>query len=250
MAKHRELRVLHYGMKGADVKAAQRALRKALLAHKITPVNRTSGFFGEGTVKDNLRFERLVKLPNPNGEIDAATWARLMPYVDRYGKWLLGRAPKPLSRTEKARGRVVHHLHVLLACAPTRYRQVRPYPMSVAAFKARGNDCSGSGILAWKLANDASIAAGDGIIPDPNGTAYNGTGWTGSLEARGRWVAEHAIKGSEGSFYTRGHVIWSLGDGSFFSNGRDGGPYRVTAAMGGVRYRGDYSGTRDYLPPS
>lgn len=226
------LRVLHFGMKGPDVLAAQRALRKALLAHNLTPANRQSRFYGEGTVHDVLRLQHWWGMKR-DGSIGPLTWKRLMTYVDAYGKWLLKRAPKPLPPEGIARQRVIHQCMVLLALAPRRYAQERPYPDTVAEFIRRGSDCSGTAELACETAG----------VPDPNNSNYNGQAWTQSQDKHGERINESAIQGAEFTFYEQpsGHVVVELGDGTVFSHGSEGGPRRLPR-----HYRGDYSQTRKY----
>lgn len=226
------LRSLRFGMKGPDVLAAQRAVRKALKDHHLVAANRQSRFYGDGTIKDVIRLQRLWKL-KPDGNVGPKTWTILLPHVDAYGKWLLGRAPKPVAPEDAARLRVVHECIVLLALAPRTYIQSRPYPHTVAAFVKKGSDCSGSAELAHELAG----------VPDPNKTNYNGQAWTQSQDKQGVQVQESQAEGADLTFYEHpsGHVVVELGDGTVFSHGSPGGPRRLPR-----HYRGDYSQTRRY----
>lgn len=95
------------------------------------------------------------------------------------------------------------------------YGQHRPYPSGLYAPEARDSlDCSATAILIYRQAGQ----------PDPNGTAYNGTGWTGSLIQRGEPVDLSRIEPGDLIFYgdpwgSTGHVTTSVGDGECVSFG-------------------------------
>jgi len=134
---------------------------------------------------------------------------------------------------------IAEEAHKLLDQAPVHYTQNRPYPATLAAWKANGGDCSGTAILCYKFAGQ----------PDPNGTGYNGNGWTGSLIVRGTRVTDP--RPGDLTFYGPGsaeHVVVELGNGFVFSHGSEGGPFLIDR-----HYRSDINCTRRYrleLSPS
>jgi cell wall-associated NlpC family hydrolase len=119
--------------------------------------------------------------------------------------------------------------------APRHYTQARPYAETLEGWKLHGGDCSGTSILVYKLAG----------CPDPNGTNYDGSGWTGSLIRRGVSVPSIAVRPGDLTFYGPGlstHVVVELGNGQVMSHGSEGGP-RILPST----YRFDYNQTRRYV---
>lgn len=224
-------RVLHYGDKGRDVLAYQRALRKALKHLGLVATNRSNSGYGIGTLTDTLRLQ-MRKGIEPSGRVGVLTWTAIDPYLDLYGKSLLAVKVKPKTPPGQL---VAHEARVLATFAPRRYTQQRPYAGTLPVWKAVGGDCSGTSILTYKLSGQ----------PDPNHTNYDGSGWTGSLMQQGVRVPEIASKAGDLTLYGRGaadHVVVELGNGQVVSHGSAGGP-RILPR----HYRSDYLQTRRYL---
>lgn len=224
-------RTLHKGDQGKDVLAAQRALRKALYKLGYYPVNHCSSLYGNGTLLDTLRFQRREGIV-ADGHIGTHTWIALDPYLDAYGKLLLTPKPKPPTPPGI---KVAHEAVVLATLAPRHYTQTRPYAGSVEVWRVQGGDCSGTSILIYKEAGQ----------PDPNGTNYNGSGYTGSLDKQGVRVDEAQTAPGDLIFYGPGsseHVTVAIGGGQCVSHGSEGGPRTLP-----VHYRGDFLQVRRYV---
>lgn len=97
------------------------------------------------------------------------------------------------------------------------YRQSRPYPDSLFSAAAHsGIDCSSFATLVYKEAG----------MPDPNGYGYNGSGYTGTLVARGHQVlvpqpGDLVFYG--GTVSVPGHVAVHVGSGKVVEIGSDAG---------------------------
>ncbi len=112
------------------------------------------------------------------------------------------------------------------------YQEIRPYPGSLFGRAPRVMDCSGFSILCYKAAG----------CPDPNGTGYDGSGYTGSLLARGKTIS-NPQPGDLCFYYGGGHVAVALGGGLVASMGSPGDPHEMDiSACGGYPYT-----CRDYL---
>lgn len=164
------------------------------------------------------KYQDRHKLPI-TGQFDTDTQALLLP-------------PPPKSGGQKVADAATR----LIALAPRHYSQARPAPMSEAAFELHGSDCSGVAILCYKLAS----------LPDPNGTGYNGYGYTGSLIRRGKHVDFWQKEPGDLVFYgphagDSTHVTIYLGDGKVASHGHEGGPFNYD-----IDYRGDRIEIRRY----
>lgn len=222
-------RILHFGDQGVDVLAYQRAVRKTLHQLGLASTNRRSGLYGDGTLSDTLRLQRRLRL-DVDGKVGVFTWTAIDPQLDAYGKFLLRlKVPQPTPAGQ----RVAHEARVLATFAPRHYTQARPYAGTLDAWRANGGDCSGTAILIYKLAG----------LPDPNGTGYDGSGYTGSLDKRGVRVATADY--GDLTFYGQTvstHVTIAIGNGQCVSHGSEGGPYTLP-----INYRGDYLQTRRYV---
>lgn len=230
-------RTVHYGDHGPDVRAWGRALRKYLAAHGKPAANRQSGLFGKGMLKDVDRARQLAGL-GAGHVIGPRLQHALAPHLDAYGRALL-KLPiiKPPSPEERAGAAFAGWCRWAVANrARFRYAEVRPipHPAQVAAGGTIYTDCSGSGILGHEEAK----------TPDPNGTGYNGSGSTYSLEPRGQRIEPAQARAGDGSFY-RGHVGWFLGKwadyaGQIFTFGHN--PPLLTS----YTYRPDRTSSRQF----
>lgn len=222
-------RELHYGDKGRDVLAYQRALTKALYHLGYYPVNLQSTTYGDGTLTDTLRLQQHLRI-GADGVVGVLTWTAVDPYIDAYGKSLL--LPKVKPPTPPGQ-RVAHQARVMATYAPEHYTQARPYAATLPVWKTKGGDCSGTSILIYKLAG----------CPDPNGTNYDGTGWTGSLIKKG--VRVPLAVPADLVFYGGGlssHVTVAISPTQCVSHGSEGGP-RILP----INYRLDINQVRRYL---
>lgn len=201
MAEHR---TVHYGDRGPDVRAWGRAMRKMLKAKGKPAAGAANGYFGKGMLVDVDRARALLHL-EPGHVIGPRMQAALTPYLDRYGRALL-KLPivKPPSEEQRNAAKLAGFLRWSVANKYRyRYAMIRPipHPRDVALGKTLLTDCSGSGILAHEMAG----------TPDPNGTNYNGSGSTYSLEPRGIRIEPSQARTGDAQFY-RGHVSWFLGE--------------------------------------
>lgn len=221
-------RILHVGDRGPDVLAAGRALKKALKKHGVVPVNASNGLYGDGLLKDVLRWQKIAGV-QASGRVGSLTWQSLDPFLDAYGKLLLTPAPKPVAGPG---ARVAHEMLVFLALAPRRYTQARPAATTVDRWEAVGGDCSGTAYLARYVS---------GVLAH-----WDGIGNTGTLWASGTVVAEVGIKPGDHVLYGSGgvtkHVAVYVGPGDdWVGHGSPGGPRKLP-----LRYRLDIMGFRRY----
>ncbi len=116
------------------------------------------------------------------------------------------------------------------------YAEVRPYPPSLFAGPTpRRTDCSGFAILCYKAS---------GAL-DPNGTNYNGQGYTGSLLARGKRT-DSPQPGDLCFWSVPDHVAVFLGGGEIAEFG--GGSSPVTSTVEAeTAYHAGFLGYRSYL---
>lgn len=132
---------------------------------------------------------------------------------------------------DQTRGRIVAAARKALAKkSQFHYRQVRPMPAGLFADNPEYIDCSAFFTLCYKAAG----------APDPNGAGYNGTGYTGTLVANGRWVT--TPNPGDACFYgssrgVPGHVTVYVGAGRCISMGQEGDPVELDA-----QYRSDFLG--------
>jgi hypothetical protein len=230
-------RSVHWGDKGPDVRAWGRAMRAYLKDHHKPAANRATGRFGKGMQLDVQRVRELAKL-EPGHVIGPRMQATLMPYVDRWGKTLL-KMPivKPPTEEQRNAAKFAGFCRWFVANpGRSRYAMIRPipHPRDVAAGEILRTDCSGSGILGHEVAG----------TPDPNGTSYNGSGSTYSLEPRGIPIYPGQARTADAQFY-QGHVAWFLGEhadypGQVFTFGH--WPPMLT----GYAYRSDRTSTRRF----
>jgi hypothetical protein len=136
-------RVLHKGMKGADVRAAGRLVARALKRKGVVPVNAQNGIYGDGLLKDVLRWQQLNALI-ADCQVGPDTWHSLDPYVHAYERLLL-KLPTPPPATNGVK--LAHQFDVALALGLDRYSQMRPGPTGFAYPWKRAADCSDSYLL-------------------------------------------------------------------------------------------------------
>ena len=227
-------RTLKKGARGPDVVAVKRALRRAK-CYRIKPA---SAQLGPKAVTAIKKFQKQHKL-KADGVYGVRTHRALMRYFDNYGALLMSRAPEPQTFTTSIRQRI---LAEALWGYNNRYRiwysQVRPMRARNKGHRLpQTMDCSEFATLVYKRAGAS----------DPNGMLFNGYGYTGTLGARGRFVALSQARPGDLVFYGRGHpwhhVAVYVGHNRVVSHGSDGAPYLCH-----IDYRGDRGAIRAYLP--
>lgn len=231
------LRSIHYGDKGPDVRAWGRALRAYLKAHGKPSANTATGLFGKGMLVDVQRALDLANLPAGH-ILGPRLQHALTPYLDKWSKALL-KLPiiKPPTPEQRNAAKMAGFFRWAVANPHRfRYAMIRPipHPHDVDAGEVLLTDCSGSGILGHE----------DADTPDPNGSDYNGSGSTYSLEPRGERIDPTQARTGDGQFY-HGHVSWFLGEhadypGQVFTFGH--WPPMLT----GYAYRSDRTSTRRF----
>lgn len=117
------------------------------------------------------------------------------------------------------------------------YNEIRPYPTTLFSDSAhtRGIDCSGFATLVYKEAGCA----------DPNGSSYNGQGYTGTLAQHGTWRL--VPKPGDLVFYGDSklvpkHVAVYIGNNKVIEIGSDQGILEID-----MNYRSDLLGAVDYV---
>lgn len=137
------IRELHRGMRGPDVRAMKRALRKAGTARGLV----MSSNFGKQAASDLRSFQRRHGLV-ADGVLGKMTFQKLAPYVDRYGRWLFSKAPHQTEQ-ELMFARMVAAMHYMAEHTPG-YVLGGGHGIPVEDINPNaGTDCSSS--CAWVL---------------------------------------------------------------------------------------------------
>lgn len=196
------------GDKGKDVEAAQRAAFAYLKSIKGVPTNARNGQFGVKTIRDVRVIQRVNNIAD-TGKIGKKTWGVLAPHVDARGKVLLGEAAEEdkASLADRRQAALVAWARWYVAEGGT-YIQRRP--MHLGKKTPITGDCSESVTNIYYLSG----------CPDPNGNHYNGSGWTGTLRARGQSIPFSSARAGDLLHYDGPqHVGMLLDDGTAFSFG-------------------------------
>lgn len=232
-------RELHFGMRGLDVTALQRALRHAGFLKR-----RSTGFYGVATRRAVKAFQRKHGLA-ADGEYGAATHRVMVRWhhFDKYGESLLARQPvgptkaEVKRRTARATAILVynHRAAIHYTMGPLRMQGVRQHihPPDYPVWE----DCSSM---------DTWINYVAGAV-DPNGFGYNGLGFTGTMIRHGVEVSIGEAKVADLVFYGRArnaisHVAIYVGNSMVVSHGSEGGPYYLP-----WNYRSDMRMVRRYI---
>jgi len=153
-----------------------------------------------------------------DGVVGQHTFDAMRQYFDGYDKYLLRKAikraeiPGPRELIIGAALAMYHH-------RPFTYEEVRPYPMTLSGFYARGSDCSGTSTGCYHYANGYHSS-----VPDPNNMHFDGYGSTYSMTPHGSRVT--AARPGDLAFYypTYSHVGVVLDSTRVFSHGKPGDP--------------------------
>ena len=180
---------LRAGQTNLAVGVMQDAIARDLIADGNFSVNQHNNTYGSGTVADVIRFKQTHGLTPLDGSLfGAQAWEVLKPRLKRPGDymrlrryWLAIRLAKERAERDRLRGAVVAECHqAWVNRAAFDYQQARPMASSLNHDSAAHGrtDCSAYATLAFK----------DAGAPNPNGHAYDGAGWTGTLVAHGQWT--------------------------------------------------------------
>lgn len=132
------IRELHRGMRGPDVRALKRALKKAGYGRGIV----ISARFGQQVFLDLKSFQRRHGL-QADGVLGPETFKDLLPYVDRFGRLLFSRAPRQ-TEADKTFAKLIAAMHLMSDHTPgyvlggghgIAVKHISPYA---------GTDCSSS----------------------------------------------------------------------------------------------------------
>jgi len=245
-------RWLRLGSTGRDVRALQRALRRAGFRARTVAIGNT---FDAQTEAELMAFQAANQL-EVDGVVGPETFRVLHPSFDARGRFILDEVRKELEQVRElneggfpegmsARQKIVAAAHAAFEQRATlRYtqdgrrmqgvkQQIRP-PAT-----PQWEDCSS--FVTW-----CYWAAG---APDPNGRGYDGFGFTGTQIGTGTTVGlEQALPGDL-VFYGKApdaagitHVALYVGNGNVISHGNESGPTLLP-----VDYRSDRKLIKSYV---
>jgi len=237
-------RELELGSKGRDVRALQRALRRAGFWPKGA---RVSNVFDEATDKAVRAFQKDRKL-EIDGEVGEDTFGALLPHYDAWSRALVERVRKKMEKLANPSGKRQRIVAAAFVGYTNRDRigytqdgrrmQGVRDGIRVPRFPAF-EDCSSFATWCYWVAG----------APDPNGRGYDGFGFTGTQIGPGKKVTDP--RPGDLVFYgwepaprnCPKHVAVYVGNGKVVSHGSDSGPNLAV-----LDYRSDRNQIRSYLP--
>jgi hypothetical protein len=216
MAQPRHLKV---GSVGRDVRAIQRALKKA----GFRKDDRTTDVFDQRLRSQVTDFQRARGLTPADGEIGADEYAALKPFIDAFGRLLIQQAARAAAAANTTRKKIVaaarlcfdHRDEIHYTQSKKRMDGVRR-KLKPPQFPVQ-EDCSS--FVTWcYFADDA---------PDPNGNGYNLEGFTGDEVRHGTEVTNPRL--ADLVFYGPSrseinHVNLYVGGGKIIGHGGEAGP--------------------------
>lgn len=205
------------GAKGDRVRAAQQAFWRMLGSDTS---NARNSVFGDGLQDDLRLFAKRTDQDISTDRISQGTWDCVWAFMDEYAMNLANAAAKDdsgASSTGAIRSNLVNLAEDYVRHSGD-YLQNRPYDRGklVDNPQMRG-DCSGSIHRLFQLAGG----------PDPSGNGFNGAGYTGTMQSRGKEInlSESAMVAGDCLFYgdqgggVAAHVELYLGSGRQFGFG-------------------------------
>jgi hypothetical protein len=231
--------IYHYGDEGPPIEAMQAALASILGPGSTT--NARNGKWGGKTSDDLIRARGKGDL-TPVGDgasVDKLTWDWLYSYMnDTYRAMCTEPLTKDSTAGEDGTAQDVAN-SARAAYDRLRgiwvYRQYRPMADDLwSEFAEDHSDCSSFATLCYK----------DAGCPDPNGRGYDGYGYTGSLQGRGKVCNPKpgALAFYGTSWQNTTHVAVCDTASSVISFGST-----PITRYGVVAYRSDYVGCREYV---
>lgn len=209
-------RTIREGSVGRDVVGAKRAVWRALGLKVPASATQT---FGPVAVKMLKLFQQLHGLEQ-DGQLGPATLAKLGRYFDDYAFLLYeGYRPGTSPTVAKQQKFVAYCLWGYRSRERIHYAQYRPMDrLGDLEYLDVWDDCSEFFTKACKWAG----------MPDPNGMAYDGAGWTGTIGHQGRRVTAAQLRVGDAVLYGGWpdftHVACYVGGGRVVSHGSEAGP--------------------------
>ena len=217
-------RELHQGMSGPDVRALQRALRKADVRQ-----GRATARFRAPTKRQVIAFQKDQGIRKDRGIVKASTWRKLQPFFDGYDRYLVTHmhtSPPVTSKTDQ----MVKFAWWYYGQRPLHYLQQRAMQDTAPPPNVDTSlDCSE---LVWVCAHAAGL-------PDPSGYTVPNYGNTDSYLAH-MAHADGPAKGRLVFYANPGHVAIVVGQANgvwmCIGHGSEGGPHYLP-----VNYRTPYA---------
>jgi cell wall-associated NlpC family hydrolase len=208
------------GTKGEDSYAVKRALKKKGFGKGLGLKGPVRFRFGSAAVRNLKAFQRRYKL-KPDGIYGRTTHRKMVSSggFDRYGRYLMGAAPK----TQAASG--VRERIVAAALFGARHRGAINYTQSSLRMYGVRNKIRIPRITPYEdCSSFATWCYWHAGATDPNGLRYSGWGYTGTQVNNGKRVS--VPKPGDLVFYGSGpsHVSIYIGNGKCVSHGSQAGP--------------------------
>jgi hypothetical protein len=216
---------LQRGAQGAAVKRLQSALVKARVMTQAQ-MNTGPGIFGPLTQASLKKFQKAhgVEAIGVYGPKTRAAFVRLGAKV--------AKVPKPPAPTGLRKKIVAEGKWGAAHRGQIHYRQTRPIDGINHPHKLPLNtDCSGFVTLCYKWAG----------APDPNGNGYNGSGYTGTLDAHMRHIPQSRLQPGDLCLWKGKHVslvVQTGADPLLISHGEERGPYPIPLSAQKHGFRG------------